>query len=103
MLDFTALWCTLGVDEVLGEDVEHGRAEVPVGEQVLDDGTAGATLDREGEEKLDNGRVAVQGSPAKSEAVTGGRVDATLQRQIEEKQDDGCARCTQRSGERGCQ
>ena len=27
MLDFTALACTLGVDEVLGEDVEHERAE----------------------------------------------------------------------------
>ncbi len=87
-LDFTALRCRVGLVEVLGEDVDHGRAEAPVGKHVLDDGTAWATLDREGEEKLDDVRVAIPGSRAESVVVIGRRVDATLQRQIEEKLDD---------------
>ncbi len=47
MLDFTALWCRVGLGEVLGEEAGHGRAAVPVRDLGLDDGTAGATLDRE--------------------------------------------------------
>ena len=44
----------LELRQVLGENVDHGRAEVPDGELVLDDGTAGATLDRKIKEKLDD-------------------------------------------------
>ena len=66
MLDFTALWGTLGLGEVVGEDAGHGPAEVPVGELVLDDGTAGATLQRQIEETLDDVRVTVLGSPLES-------------------------------------
>ena len=90
MLDFTALWCGLGLGEVLGEDAGHGRAAVPVGDLGLDDGTDGATLDREGEEKLDYVRMAVAGSAAESGVVKSGRVDASLQRQNEEELDDVC-------------
>ena len=87
MLDFTALWCRLGQGEVLAEEAGHGRAEVP-GEHILDDGTAGATLDREIKEKLNDVRVALPGSRAESVVVIGGRVNATLQRQIEKTLDD---------------
>ncbi len=79
MLDFTALRCRVGLGEVLGEDVDHGRAEVRVGELVLDDGAAGATSNRQIEEKLDDVRVAVLDSVAESVVVIGGRVDAALE------------------------
>ena len=52
--DFTSLRCRLVLGEVIGEDVEHGQADVSDEELTLDDSTAGATLDREGEEKLDD-------------------------------------------------
>ena len=87
-LDFTALRCRVGLVEVLGEGLHHCRAEVPVGEQILDDGTTGATSDREGEEKLDDARATMQDRPAESGVVTSGRVDAALHRQIEKKLDD---------------
>ena len=45
-------------------------------------------LHRQIEEKLDDGRVATQGSEAQCVVVIGGRVDATLQRQIEKKLND---------------
>ena len=88
MLDFTALWCRVGLGEVLGEDVDNGRAEVPNGELVLDDSTAGATLDREIEEKLNDVRVALLDSVAENVVVIRGRVGATLQWQIEKKLDN---------------
>ena len=73
---------------MLGEDAGHDRAEFPDREHILDDGKAGATLDREIEEKLNDVRVALPGSRAESVVIIGGRVDATFQRQIEEKLDD---------------
>ena len=88
ILHFTARRRRLGLGKVLGENADHVRAEVRLGELVLHDGTAGATSDREGEEKLDDARVAVLGSPAESVVALCGRVGATLQRKTEEKLDD---------------